>query len=79
MRGFRIYYLDGSFDLINSDQGYEAGTIYFQENDFLVGITATFAEGYENPLKLGFTVIQDNEIYQYPPIGIDFIHKEVLP
>ena len=29
LRGFRIYFRDGSSELINTDQGHEAGTIDF--------------------------------------------------
>ena len=80
MRGFKIFYINGTFDLINSDQGLEVGTIDFQEHDVLVGMTYILDEKYSKRiLKLGFTVIRDGQIYQYAPIGNDIKKLEVWP
>ena len=75
MRGLEIFYLNGSFDLINSDDGVESGSIDFKENDILVGMTYTYRILEFGKLRnIGFNVIRDGLIYQYPLEGLDLMH-----
>ena len=39
MRGFEIFYQNGSSDIINSNNGDLASTIHFEEYDEFVGLT----------------------------------------
>lgn len=60
MRGFRIIYLGGNTDIINSDNGNEAGVINFEEFDELVGLNmVTLKEGDTRPRRVGFTLMRN--------------------
>ena len=60
MRGFRITYRDGQTDLVNSDTGPLSGTIDFQTNDELVGITlACNSQSDKRPRLFGFTIMRN--------------------
>ena len=60
MRGFKIVYKNGSDDVIGSDSGIEAGTVTFEENDVLVGMTLQCnSETDKRPRRFGFTVMRN--------------------
>ena len=61
MRGFKITYRNGSTDLINSEDGPEAGTIEVQENEVLVGIKLECnSESDKRPRRFGFTFMKSS-------------------
>ena len=76
--GFKIFYRCYVWcpaDLINKETMHESGSIYFHENDVLVGMTYShYSTDSKYLKKLGFTVIRDGQIYQYPPVGLDVYH-----
>ena len=64
LRGFKIVYRNGSSDMINSSEGPEAGTIEFQENDVLIGITTMcLSDSDKKPRQFGFTVMRNGQIH----------------
>ena len=66
--------------MINSSEGPEAGTIEFQENDVIIGITTMcLSEGDKKPRQFGFTVMRNGQIHQYDPIGHNFNYVETWP
>ena len=80
MRGFKIFYKNGSSDLINSADGSEAGTIDFQENDVLIGVTTmSLSENDRKPRRFGFTVMRGGQVHQYEPVGHSFNYLESWP
>ena len=80
LRGFKIYYQNGQTDLINSDEGPEAGTIDFESGDFLVGVTCmSMSESDKKPRRFGFTVIRNGQVHQYEPIGHVFTYAQAWP
>ena len=59
MKGFTIEYRDGESDVINSDAGYVAECIEFEEYDELVGITVDqTSENDKKPRRIGFTIMR---------------------
>ena len=61
MRGCKITYRNGQTDLINSEDGLEAGTIEVEDNEVLVGITlACSSESDRRPRRLGFTFMKSS-------------------
>ena len=59
MRGFKITYRNGQTDLINSENGIDAGTIEFEDNDVLVGMTVHCnSDSDRRPRKFGFTIMR---------------------
>ena len=60
MRGFRIVYHGGDTQIINSDNGNEAGVINFEEFDELVGVNmVTLSEGDTRPRRVGFVLMRN--------------------
>ena len=77
MRGFKITYRDGQSDIINSDNGTEAGTIHFEQFDEFVGITvASVSDSETKPRRIGFTLMRNSESpsikVEYPDLPQDF-------
>ena len=63
MRGFKIFYRDGTDQVINSVDGTHKGTVNFEETDVLVGMTIIFtSESDKRPRKLGFTINRNGSI-----------------
>ena len=61
LRGFKITYRNGQTDLINSEDGLEAGTIEVEDNEVLVGITlACSSESDKRPRRFGFTFMKSS-------------------
>ena len=66
--------------MINSVEGTEAGTIDFEENDFLVGITCLcISTSDKKPRRFGFTVIRNGQVHQYEPLGHNFTYPQAWP
>ena len=60
MRGFKITYRNGQTDVIGSDNGIDCGTVDFEENDVLVGMTLQCnSESDKRPRRFGFTVMRN--------------------
>ena len=77
MRGFKITYRDGQSDIINSDNGTEAGTIHFEQFDEFVGITvASVSDSETKPRRIGFTLMRNSDSpsmkVEYPDLPQDF-------
>ena len=50
--------------MINSSEGPEAGSIEFQENDVLIGITTMcLSDSDKKPRQFGFTVMRNGQIH----------------
>ena len=63
MRGFKIFYRDGTDQVINSIEGTNKGTVNFEATDVLVGMTIIFtSEGDKRPRKIGFTINRNGSI-----------------
>ena len=61
MRGFEIFYHNGSSDTINSNNGDLAGTIMFEEYDELVGLTMSVtSDSDRRPRRFGFTIMRNS-------------------
>ena len=72
MRGFKIFYRDGTDQVINSIEGTNKGTVNFEATDVLVGMTVIFtSEGDKRPRKIGFTINRNGSIIQTEPKGND--------
>ena len=77
MRGFKINYRNGESDVINSDNGTEAGTVTFETYDELVGITvASVSDSETKPRRIGFTLMRDNNspsmVTEFPSLPAEF-------
>ena len=77
MRGFKINYMNGQSDVINSENGTEAGTITFEQYDELVGITvASLSDSDTKPRRIGFTLMRDSAsptmVAEFPALPAEF-------
>ena len=74
MRGFKIFYRNGQHQLIGNE-GDDVGTVNFEENDVLIGMTIRFnSQSDKRPRRFGFTLIRNGSIFKSELYGNSFGH-----
>ena len=74
MRGFKINFRNGQNQLVGSE-GDNVGTINFEENDVLIGMTVRFnSQSDRRPRRFGFTLIRNGKIFKSELYGNSFGH-----